>query len=144
MPNEEREEIYLVEGEYFSDHLQILLRLYDGWKEDFDESQNSTICEYFSMGNFYFIKKLYVVIGDDGEEYDGEFETVGFLTVDRVLSGKLESLDHIWIMKEERRKGYATLAYQEIKGMGVNHVSTVQTPDGEAFLQSFNWKGDNV
>ena len=47
-------------------------------------------------------------------------------------------------MKEERRKGYATLAYEEIKKLGVSHVSTTQTPDGKAFLENFNWKSENV
>ncbi len=143
MRNKVKEEIYIVECEFHCDHLACFLRLYDGWKEDFDESQNYTICEYFSMGDFYFIKKMYVETDEDGEETEGECETVGFLTVDRLIPEKLESLDHIWIMKEERRKGYATLAFEEIKKLKVNYVSDVLTPDGKAFLESLIGEGIN-
>ena len=86
------------------DDLEAFLYMYDGWKDDFDKTQNSTICYYFTIGDFYFIAEgTYDII--DGVEYADDYtELVGFVTVDN-LHDELKSVDHIWIKKDERMQG---------------------------------------
>ena len=146
-----REDIYIVEvNSNYDDHIECFIKLWLGSQDEWCESDLTTICYYLTSGDLYFIRKEFVEVDEDGTEYDADdFETVGFIGID-YMTEEIQALDYIYIKKEERRKGYATKAYEQVKQeRTVDYISQLITPDGQAFLDSFDgydkkWKGENI
>ena len=146
-----REEIYIVEANSdYEDHVECFVKLWLDCHKEFSDHELGILSMYFTTGHFYFIRKDFVYVDEDGTEYDDcDFETVGFIGIDYMIK-EMQALDYIYIKKEERRKGYATKAYEQIKQeRTVNYISDSITPDGQAFLDSFDgydkkWKGENI
>lgn len=119
-----------------------LLTLYDEWKKDFHHTMNYAICDYFSYGGFYWIEKETWESHEESLRYDSDDpELIGFLAIED-WSEVHKKLDFIFIVEKERRKGYATKAVTQMDlEKLVNTVSTIQTPDGKAFIEAYIKRG---
>ena len=140
-------EIDIVESvSEYHDEVSRLLLLYEEWRDDFHKSMIYPIAEYFTHGGFYWIEKReWETYEESLEFWSDDIETIGFLAIDdwvRPDGHEQKKLDFLFILKNERRKGYASKAVTKADFSGdIKSVSTIQTPDGQAFVEAYKKRG---
>ena len=114
------EEVFIRKADCeFGDDLIAFIDLYEEWKEDFHKEQ---VIHHFCENEFYFIyKETWENEEHHYSGFEGEHETIGFLTVE-YLHDEYRALEHVWIRESERGKRFATTA---IAQTNANYISTI-------------------